>query len=1018
MTGTRDTSDPPFRGARPYRSEDRDIFFARERETADLLERLAEHRIVLLYGPAGSGRTSLLEAGLIPGAREQGIEPTRVRLRSAPGNEVEVDDPDAGLLVADRFDDLFELYGSTRQEQVLETLTAKPVVLCFREEQLARVLELLGEREAAHVRLKPPTEVEEIVRGPFRAHPGRFGNELGPSVAAALAKTPLEPAELQTACLRLWEADDPDKLLARHGTAGLLASPGAKPPDPLPRTKALDEDAPLTPEERRLRYLLLAHAAWSAVLAIGYLIGGDTSSLGFVPNSFAKDVLFVALSLLAAGYVRRHGWLAVIISVAYLGLVGGQIATLAWGGAPEQDVLGLFTVSATVALLAWMAVDLILAVWFAAWWIAAVRSRWGLRYLHPIAFLALVSLAEVLIEGEREVVPPRDIARNVDAYLHRLDAKGKQRVQLALIALALWPMLTARPPLPALDPVRRKRFLERRFVADVAKRRTFAPVRKYLQAMIRVGSQMSYLGYYGDRRSWPSVGYQPFSERPGGRPPTAADIPDPALRSLTAPPTTQRYDAIVVGSGAAGGLLAYRFAEAGRRVLVLERGPHVDPRAFTDDEVDQYLRLYNEGALQLATDFRLQVLQGMCVGGGTTINNALCLDPPGPVLDSWQERGIDRAALERSIAEVRRFLPVGRIDEAATTSLAARRFADAAFRLGLPGRIELMEVNISSRCLGCGYCNIGCAYGAKLSMLDTALPWAQERFPGRLDVLPDFEATKIVYEGDRAIAVTGAYGGKDTVTFAADEIVIAAGAVHSSHLLQRSGIGGDAVGRGLHFNINSPLTADFPEPVDAFAGLQMSHAYVPDEGVPGYLIETWFNPPATQALSMPGWFDRHFENMRRYRHMACGGTLVGTTHPGYVHATRSGPEIRYEPSATDLRRLVEGLKVMGRIFLEAGAERVMPATFGWREYRDAAALEALAVRDNADLLLTSAHPQGGNAIGDVVDPDFRVRGFSNLFLCDASVFPSSVHVNPQLTVMGMAQLAATTVLGARIVSAS
>jgi choline dehydrogenase-like flavoprotein len=780
-----------------------------------------------------------------------------------------------------------------------------------------------------------------------------------------------------------------------------------------------DEHGPLTRQETRLRVLLLAHAAWSAVLAIGYLAGGDTATLGFMANSFAKDVLFVVLSLLAAAHIRRHGWLTLAVVAGYVGLVLGEAVTLIVGGSPDQDVLGLFTVSSTVALLAWMAVDLVLIVWFTAWWIAAVRARWGLRYLHPVAFLSLLAVAEVLIEGDREVVPPRDVARNVDAYLARLDARGKGRVQVALAALAVWPVFTARPPLPALDPIRRKHYLERRFIHDIAKKRTFAPLRPLLQAAIRTGSQMSYLGYYGDRRSWPSIGYKPYRERANGRAPARTDHREPALRSLTAPPQT-RYDSIVIGSGAAGGLLAYRFAEAGRRVLVLERGPHVDPRRFTDDEVDQYLRLYNEGALQLATDFRLQVLQGMCVGGGTTINNALCLDPPGAILDSWRQHGIDRAALEQAIAAVRDFLPVGPIDEAKTTSVAARRFADAATALRLPGRVELMEVNISEHCVGCGYCNIGCAYGAKLSMLDTVLPWAQRDFPGRLDVLPDFEATRIVHEGDRAIAVRGRYAGEE-IDIPAGEITVAAGAVHSSYLLQRSEIGGDDVGRGLHFNINSPLTADFPDHVDAFAGIQMSHAYVPGNGVPDYLVETWFNPPATQALSMPGWFGRHFENMLRYRHMACGGTLVGTTQPGLVRPTRSGPEIRYEPSKTDLQRLVDGLKTMGRIFLAAGAERVMPATYAWHEFRDAAALDDLDsyVEGNADILLTSAHPQGGNAIGSVVDPDFRVHGFRNLYLCDASVFPSSVHVNPQLTVMGMAQLAARTILDpARKVSAS
>jgi choline dehydrogenase-like flavoprotein len=268
-------------------------------------------------------------------------------------------------------------------------------------------------------------------------------------------------------------------------------------------------------------------------------------------------------------------------------------------------------------------------------------------------------------------------------------------------------------------------------------------------------------------------------------------------------------------------------------------------------------------------------------------------------------------------------------------------------------------------------------------------------------------------KGDRAIGVVGVHASGEKVSVTADEVVVAAGPIGSSFLLQRSGIGGDAVGQGLHFNINSPLTTDFPDRVDSFAGIQMSHAYVAPGEPPGYLVETWFNPPATQALAMPGWFDRHFENMSRYRHMACAGVLVGTTTPGRVKPTPKGPEIEYTASAADRRRMVDGLKVAGRIWLQAGARRVMPATFAWQEYRTAQSLNGLdtAVRETGDLLMTSAHPQGGNALGTVVDGDFRVRDFKNLYLCDASVFPSSVHVNPQLTVMGMAQHAARRILG-------
>ena len=83
----------------------------------------------------------------------------------------------------------------------------------------------------------------------------------------------------------------------------------------------------LTTPERRLRGVLIAHAIWSALLAVGYLAGGDTGTLGFLPNSFSKDILFTALSAIAAADVRRFGGLALVIAAGYVALVVGMIVT-------------------------------------------------------------------------------------------------------------------------------------------------------------------------------------------------------------------------------------------------------------------------------------------------------------------------------------------------------------------------------------------------------------------------------------------------------------------------------------------------------------------------------------------------------------------------------------------------------------------------------------------------------------------------------------------------------------------
>ena len=68
---------------------------------------------------------------------------------------------------------------------------------------------------------------------------------------------------------------------------------------------------------------------------------------------------------------------------------------------------------------------------------------------------------------------------------------------------------------------------------------------------------------------------------------------------------------------------------------MLERGRYVEPRHFTEDEVGMIVQLYADGIMQQTEDWRFTVLQGSCVGGSTTVNNAVCFDPPPAVLARW-----------------------------------------------------------------------------------------------------------------------------------------------------------------------------------------------------------------------------------------------------------------------------------------------------------------------------------------------------------------------------------------------
>jgi choline dehydrogenase-like flavoprotein len=124
-------------------------------------------------------------------------------------------------------------------------------------------------------------------------------------------------------------------------------------------------------------------------------------------------------------------------------------------------------------------------------------------------------------------------------------------------------------------------------------------------------------------------------------------------------------------------------------------------------------------------------------------------------------------------------------------------------------------------------------------------------------------------------------------------------------------------------------------------------------------------------------------------------------------------KLDYEPKEADLKLLLKGTKLAARIHFASGAERVMPMTFRSTSYTSLEQVDELdeIVRDNTDIALHTSHPQGGNAVSrdrakGVVDERFRVHGTENVYVCDASVFPSSVTVNPQLTVMALADYAA------------
>lgn len=453
-------------------------------------------------------------------------------------------------------------------------------------------------------------------------------------------------------------------------------------------------------------------------------------------------------------------------------------------------------------------------------------------------------------------------------------------------------------------------------------------------------------------------------------------------------------DVCIIGSGAGGSLMAREAAVRGLRTLVLERGPRVSAAEMDDSELTMIPRIYKDGGLQLNTAMDLFILQGSCVGGSTVLSNMVMIRPDRDVVERWRGLGL-KVAWSDIVSQFERIERELEAKPARSENVSgtSRAFLQGAHELGL--HPAWMNKALGS-CVGCGLCNIGCVFDTKRSALTTYLPSA-ERDGAR--VIADADVTALVHSKGRVAKARVRVGrGRERLEVRARLFIVAAGAIGSSALLLASGVKKN-VGTRLSFNAGAMMVGEFDEPLDGWDADQMT-VYLPGEG---WLIEATHNPPMSAALTTPGWRGEHGALMAKSRQLAYAGGMVGTEPVGRVVMSLffGHEEVRFRMTEGDLGKLRDSLKTIARVYFAAGARRVYLPTHELRalESLDDLPLIDELVRNTKHFSCGSAHPQGGNPASDdpelgAVDSDLMVHGFDNLAVCDASVFPSTIGVNP------------------------
>lgn len=492
--------------------------------------------------------------------------------------------------------------------------------------------------------------------------------------------------------------------------------------------------------------------------------------------------------------------------------------------------------------------------------------------------------------------------------------------------------------------------------------------------------------------------------------------------------TDETVDAVVIGTGAGGAPLLARLARAGLKVVALEAGRNWDPENFPADETSTDIYWMGE---RLSAGDNPEAFgannSGTGVGGSTLHWGAFVprVDPRDLRLRSELGVGEDwpiryeellpyYERVESFIGvsgpqsypwEPGRRYPLAPVKRNASAQAMERGCAALGIRTcDAPAAVVSRDFQQSDgpqrrACLNCGYCHQGCRNGAKTSMDVTYLPQA---VAAGAEIRP--EAFVHDLERDLAGRVTAVVYrvGREVFRQKCANVFLCAGAVETPRLLLHLGMANSSgqVGRNYMAHVATQVWGTFEQEMRCNKGYPsslISEDTVRADGAgfaAGYLMQSLGVVPVTWANGVARgrdlWGQGLVDYIRNYNHVA-GIGINGECMPqagNYLELSDETdgtgmrkPRIYFSYGPNERAIDEHAVQLMTRIWQEAGATDI------WSLQRSAHTIGTCRMGTDGDTA--------------VVDASGRSFDVANLWICDNSVFPSSLAANPALTIMAL-----------------